>query len=71
MTPERQPLARRYKPNVAAIWQSRLRRLAALAALVAGFTQHGVVRWILFSAFGLIVVVDVARQERDRRAGRQ
>jgi hypothetical protein len=43
----------------------------ALAALVAGFTQHGFLRWALFGAFALIVVVDVAWQERDRRAGRQ
>jgi hypothetical protein len=40
----------------------------ALAALVAGFTQHGFVRWVLFAAFALIVLVDVAWQERDRRA---
>jgi hypothetical protein len=53
------------------IWQSRLRRLVALAAAFAGFTQHGFVRWALFGAFTLIVVVDVAWQQRDRRVGRQ
>jgi hypothetical protein len=43
----------------------------ALAALVAGFSQHGFVRWVLFGVFALIVAGDVAWQERDRRAGRQ
>ena len=71
MTPKRLVLGKRYKPDVASIWQSRLRRLVALAALVAGFTQHGVFRWVLFGAFAAIVAVDVAWQERDRRAGRQ
>jgi cytochrome c oxidase subunit IV len=71
MTPERPTRAKRYNAYVAPIWQSRLRRLVALAALVAGFTQHGLVRWVLFGAFALIVAGDVAWQERDRRAGRQ
>ena len=71
VTPERPARGKRYKPDVDPIWQSRLRRLLALAALVAGFTQHGVVRWVLFGAFAFIVLVDVAWEERDRHVGRQ
>ena len=71
MTPERLVLGKRYKPDVAPIWQSRLRRLVALAALVGGFTQHGVVRWVLFRRVRGDRGRDVAWQERDRRDGRQ
>jgi len=56
---------------VAPIWQSRVRRLLALAALIAAFTQHGYVRWVLVAVFALIVAADVAWQARDRRVGRQ
>ena len=53
------------------IWQSRVRRLVALAALIAAFTQHGYVRWVLVVVFVLILAADVAWQERERRVGRQ
>jgi hypothetical protein len=55
---------------VAQIWQSRLGRLVGLAVLIAGLTQHGFVRWMFFGAFVVIVVVDVAWQERNRWVGR-
>ena len=72
MTPEPSSGPARYNNAcVAPIWQSRLRRLVALAALVAGLTQHGSARWLLFGAFALILAVDVAWEDRNRRAGRQ
>jgi hypothetical protein len=43
----------------------------ALAALIAAFTQHGYVRWVLVATLVLIVAADVVWQERDRRVGRQ
>jgi len=52
---------------MARFWWSRVPRLLALAAGFAAFTQNGFARWALLATFVLILLAEVAWEERQQR----